>query len=245
MSEEQKEITLKVNNLQHDITNNEINQYMKDFVEAAKNLIADGVEIHNATEYLLNQFLDPISNNRTDEYGGSIENRSTFILEVVDAIGASKVGIRLSPYGSYSGISGGDNPLIIARYAYLIDELEKRAQQGSRLAFIHVIEPCIRNPFLIEDEGIYTSGTNDFVYSIWKGAIIRAGNLALHPEGIQKMVEDDRTLVAYGRYFISNPDLVDHIRKGEPLNNYDRTSFYDSGKNGDILIIQYMKRRLN
>ena len=178
MSEEQKEITLKVNNLQHDITNNEINQYTKDFVEAAKNLIADGVEIHNATEYLLNQFLDPISNNRTDEYGGSIENRSTFILEVVDAIGASKVGIRLSPYGSYSGISGGDNPLIIARYAYLIDELEKRAQQGSRLAFIHVIEPCIRNPFLIEDEGIYTSGTNDFVYSIWKGAIIRAGNLA-------------------------------------------------------------------
>ncbi|KAK5782049.1 NADPH dehydrogenase PWA37_002391 [Arxiozyma heterogenica] len=233
MSEEQKERALKANNPQHGITREEIKQYIKEYVQAAKNSIAagaDGVEIHSANGYLLNQFLDPISNKRTDEYGGSIENRSRFVLEVVDAvveaIGHKKVGIRFSPYGVFGTMSGGAEPLIVAQYAHVIGELEKRARQGKRLAFVHLVEPRVTDPFLVEGEGEYDQGTNDFVYSIWKGPIIRAGNLALHPEVVKEMVKDDRTLIGYGRFWISNPDIVERLEKGLPLNKYDRDTFY-------------------
>ncbi|KAK5962329.1 alkene reductase PWA37_000371 [Arxiozyma heterogenica] len=233
MSEEQKERALKANNPQHGITKEEIKQYIKEYVEAAKNSIAagaDGVEIHSANSYLLNQFLDPISNKRTDEYGGSIENRSRFVLEVVDAIveaiGHKKVGIRFSPYGLYGTMSGGAEPLIVAQYAHVIGELERRARQGKRLAYIHVVEPRVTDPFLVEGEGEYEQGTNDFVYSIWKGPIIRAGNLALHPEIVKELVKDDRTLVAYGRFWIANPDIVERLEKGLSLNKYNRDTFY-------------------
>ena len=233
MSEEQKERALKANNPQHGITKDEIKQYINEYVQAAKNSIAagaDGVEIHSANGYLLNQFLDPISNKRTDEYGGSIENRSRFVLEVVDAvveaIGHKKVGIRFSPYGVFGTMSGGAEPLIVAQYAHVLGELEKRARQGKRLAFVHLVEPRVTDPFLVEGEGEYDQGTNDFVYSIWKGPIVRAGNLALHPEVVKEMVKDDRTLIGYGRFWISNPDIVERLEKGWPLNKYDRSTFY-------------------
>ena len=233
MDEEQKEKALKSKNPQHGLTKDEIKQYIKDYVQAAKNSIeagADGVEIHSANGYLLNQFLDPISNHRTDEYGGSIENRARFTLEVVDAvveaIGADRVGVRFSPYGVFGTMSGSQEPLIVAQYAYVIGELEKRAKAGKRLAYIHLVEPRVTNPFLTEGEGEDLGHTNDFVYSIWKGPIIRAGNLAIHPEVVKDMVKDDRTLIGYGRYFIANPDLVDRVEKGLPLNKYDRNTFY-------------------
>ena len=70
------------------------------------------------------------------------------------------------------------------------------------------------------------NGTNDFVFSIWKGAIIRSGNLTLHPEIVKKMVENDRTLIAYGRFWISNPDLPDRLEGGLPLNKYNRHTFF-------------------
>ncbi|CAR27229.1 ZYRO0C11902p [Zygosaccharomyces rouxii] len=233
MSKEQEENAIKANNPQHGLTKDEIKEYVKEFVQAAKNSLeagADGVEIHSANGYLLNQFLDPMSNKRTDEYGGSIENRARFTLEVVDAIveavGASKVGIRLSPYGVFGTMSGGQEPEIVAQYAYVVGELERRAKEGKRLSFIHLVEPRVTNPFNPEGEGVYTEGSNDFVYSIWKGAVVRAGDLALHPEIVKDMVKDNRTLIAYGRFFISNPDIVDRVEKGLPLTAYDRNTFY-------------------
>ncbi|CCE61305.1 hypothetical protein TPHA_0A02230 [Tetrapisispora phaffii CBS 4417] len=231
--ETEKALAIKSNNPQHGLTKDEIKQYIADYVQAAKNVIeagADGVEIHSANGYLLNQFLDPISNNRTDEYGGSIENRSRFTLEVVDAlieaIGAEKVGIRFSPYGTFGSLSGGAEPLIVAQFAHVIGEIEKRAKEGKRLAFIHLVEPRVTNPFLTEGEGEYQDGTNDFVYSIWKGIIFRAGNYAYHPEVVKEVVKDERTLIGYGRLWISNPDLVDRLEKGLPLNAYNRDTFY-------------------
>ncbi|CCK70347.1 NADPH dehydrogenase KNAG_0E00790 [Huiozyma naganishii CBS 8797] len=239
MDEEQKERALKSNNPQHGITKDEIKEYIKAYVHAAKNSIAagaDGVEIHSANGYLLNQFLDPISNHRIDEYGGSIENRARFTLEVVDAlvdaIGADKVGIRFSPYGTFGTMSGGAECSIVAQYAYVVGELQKRANAGKPLAFIHLVEPRVTNPFLTEGEGEYHQGTNDFVYSIWKGPVIRAGNLALHPEEVKKLVEDDRTLIGYGRFWIANPDIVDRIEKGQPLNKYNRDAFYSMTSEG-------------
>lgn len=239
MDEEQRERAVKSNNPQHGLTKAEIKQYISEYVDAAKKSIeagADGVEIHSANGYLLNQFLDPISNKRTDEYGGSIENRARFVLEVVDAvteaIGCDKVGIRLSPYGTFGTMSGGSEPLIVAQFAYVLGELEKRGKAGKRLSFVHLVEPRVTNPFYTEGQGEYTEGTNDFAYSVWKGPIIRAGNLALHPEVVKKMVEDDRTLIGYGRFFISNPDIVDRVEKGLPLNKYNRDTFYAMTANG-------------
>lgn len=239
MDDGQKEKALKANNPQHGLTKEEIKQYISDYVQAAKNALAtgaDGVEIHSANGYLLNQFLDPKSNHRTDEYGGSIENRARFTLEVVDAvveaIGHQKVGIRLSPYGTFGSMSGGEDPLTIAQYSYLVGEIEKRAREGKRLAYIHLMEPRVTNLVLEEGQGEYTDGTNDFVYSIWKGAVIRSGNLALYPEVVKDMVKDDRTLVAYGRFWISNPDIVSRLEKGLPLNKYDRSTFYTMTKEG-------------
>ena len=145
---EQKEKALKSKNPQHGLTKDEIKQYIKDYVQAAKNAIAagaDGVEIHNANGYLLNQFLDPISNHRTNEYGGSIENRARFTLEVVDAVveavGADRVGIQLQHH--LGTMSGSQEPTIVAQYAYVIGELERRARAGKRLAYVHLVEPRI------------------------------------------------------------------------------------------------------
>nr|4RNU_A Chain A, NADPH dehydrogenase 1 [Saccharomyces pastorianus]4RNU_B Chain B, NADPH dehydrogenase 1 [Saccharomyces pastorianus]4RNU_C Chain C, NADPH dehydrogenase 1 [Saccharomyces pastorianus]4RNU_D Chain D, NADPH dehydrogenase 1 [Saccharomyces pastorianus]4RNV_A Chain A, NADPH dehydrogenase 1 [Saccharomyces pastorianus]4RNV_B Chain B, NADPH dehydrogenase 1 [Saccharomyces pastorianus]4RNV_C Chain C, NADPH dehydrogenase 1 [Saccharomyces pastorianus]4RNV_D Chain D, NADPH dehydrogenase 1 [Saccha len=159
MDAEQEAKAKKANNPQHSLTKDEIKQYIKEYVQAAKNSIAagaDGVEIHSANGYLLNQFLDPHSNTRTDEYGGSIENRARFTLEVVDAlveaIGHEKVGLRLSPYGVFNSMSGGAETGIVAQYAYVAGELEKRAKAGKRLAFVHLVEPRVTNPFLTEGE---------------------------------------------------------------------------------------------
>ena len=231
----------KSNNPQHSLTKAEIKEYIANYVKAAKNALAagaDGVEIHSANGYLLNQFLDPNVNQRTDEYGGSIENRSRFALEVVDAlteaVGASKVGIRFSPYGTFNTMSGGAETGIVAQFAHIIGELEKRGRAGKRLAYIHLVEPRVTNPFVTEGEGEYDDGTNDFVYSIWKGVIIRAGNLALHPEVTSEMVKDDRTLCAFGRYWIANPDFVERVQKGLPLNKYNRDTFYSMTAEGYI-----------
>ena len=251
MDDFSRENAKKCNNPQRALTRDEIKQFVRDYVQAAKNAIeagADGVEVHSANGYLLNQFLDPISNHRTDEYGGSIENRARFTLEVVDAVvealGPERVGVRLSPYGVFGTMSGGQEPLIIAQYAYIIGELEKRAQAGKRLAYLHLVEPRVPNLMLDEGEGEYDDGTNDFAYSIWKGPIIRAGNLALHPEVVKDMVRDDRTLIGYGRFFISNPDLVDRVEKGLPLTMYDKPTFYTVTAEGYIDYPTYEEAKL-
>lgn len=221
-------------NPQHGLTIPEIKEYVQTYVQAAKNSLkagADGVEIHSANGYLLNQFLDSNSNKRTDEYGGSIENRARFTLEVVDAvveaIGADKVGIRLSPYGLFGNMNGSKDPEFLAVYSYVIGQLEKRAlkDEKNRLAYVHLIEPRVTSP--ADPEGVgEVEGSNDFIYTVWKGNVIRAGNYALHPDIAQRDLERPNTLIAYGRLFIANPDLPKRLRDGLRLNAYDRNSFY-------------------
>lgn len=232
MDEASEKAAKECNNPQHGLTIPEIKEYVKDFVQASKNSLkagADGVEIHSANGYLLNQFLDSNSNRRTDEYGGSIENRARFTLEVVDAIvdaiGANKVGIRLSPYGVFGSMNGSKDPEFLAVYAYVIAQLEKRAFDGKRLAYIHLVEPRVTSPLNPEGVG-EVDGSNDFIYNIWKGVVIRAGDYALHPDIAAKDVGKPNTMIAYGRLFIANPDLPYRLKEGLALNAYNRDTFY-------------------
>lgn len=241
MGEDEKERAIRSNNPQHGITKDEIKQYIRDYVDAAKKCIdagADGVQIHSANGYLLNQFLDPISNKRTDEYGGSIENRARFVLEVVDAVvdavGAERTSIRFSPYGVFGTMSGGSDPVLVAQFAYVLAELEKRAKAGKRLAYVDLVEPRVTSPFQPEFEGWYKGGTNEFVYSVWKGNVLRVGNYALDPDAAITDSKNPNTLIGYGRTFIANPDLVERLEKGLPLNQYDRPSFYKMSAEGYI-----------
>lgn len=234
MDDQSKEDAVKANNPIHALTKEEINEYIENYVHAAKNAIkagADGVELHSANGYLLNQFLDPISNQRADEYGGSIENRARFTLAVIDAlieaIGAENVAVRFSPFGVFGTMSGVAEPSIVAQYAYVFGELERRASKGHRLAYIHLVEPRVSDLRLPEGEGV-ADASNDFIYSTWKGVVIRAGDYGVHPELAKADAAKghSQTAIAYGRLYISNPDLPDRLYNGEKLNDYDRGSFY-------------------
>ncbi|SMN22501.1 similar to Saccharomyces cerevisiae YHR179W OYE2 Conserved NADPH oxidoreductase containing flavin mononucleotide (FMN) [Maudiozyma saulgeensis] len=236
---ETENLAIKLGNPIHGLSIKEIKQYIADHVHAAKNSLkagADGIELHVANGYLLMQSLDPASNKRDDQYGGSIENRARFVLEIVDAlikeIGASKIGIRISPFYSTAGMSGGSYTGLVAQYAYLLGAIESRAKTGNRLAYVHIIDPIPR--WAPGNSEGHQLESNDFVYSIWKGPIIRAGGLGRFPQTAKTFLKDDRTLVAYGRYFISNPDLVDRLQNSLPLNEYDEDSYYTMSPNGYI-----------
>lgn len=184
-----------------------IAQFVQQYVELARSAIltgADGVEIHHVEGSLLNHFLDPEANKRTDEYGRSIENRARLTLEVVDAlvgaIGAERVAICFSPYAS------GSHFLTVAQHAYVLGELERRSRHGSPLAYVHLEEPSTRDLSMGEGSDPH-EGATSFLYSIWKGPVIRAGSLTLHPELIQALAENDRTLIADGQFFISNLNI--------------------------------------
>lgn len=204
------------------------------YAEAAKNAIEvagfDGIEIHAANGYLIDQFLRSGSNHRTDEYGGSIENRARFLLEVVDAItkavDAGKVGIRLSPVTPANDASDPDpQPL----FDYVADKL---APFG--LAYVHVIEGATGGP---RD---FQQGPQPFDYDRFKQAYRDAGgkaawmlNNGYTRELAEEAVASGRAdLVAFGRPFIANPDLVRRLKENAPLNEIDQPNLYGGGAKG-------------
>jgi NADPH2 dehydrogenase len=200
------------------------------YVNAAKNAIAagaDGVEIHSANGYLPDTFLRSASNQRTDEYGGSIENRARFSLEIVDAIteaiGADKTAIRLSPWSTFQDIEVNDTETP-AQFTYLFEQLQKRADEGKQLAYVHVVEPRLFGP-------PEPWATNEPFRKIWKGNFIRAGGYD-RETALEDADKSDNTLIAFGRDFIANPDLVQRLKNNEPLAKYDRTTFYVPGAKG-------------
>lgn len=214
------------------LTRAEIKQLVADFVQGAKNAMAagmDGVEIHGAHGYLINQFLDQDANHRTDEYGGSIENKCRFILELVDAIGEEigfdRVAVRMSPWLHKKMCNYDISPIPI--FSYIATELERRARQGKRIAYIHIIEPRVAADV---DAESYI-GSNDWFRYIWSGNIIRAG-------GFQKELaeeyasNDDKTLFAFGRRYIPNPDLPVRLERDIKLTPYYRPTFYSGGIEG-------------
>lgn len=187
----------------------------------------DGVEIHAANGYLLEQFLQTRSNQRTDAYGGSIANRCRLVLEITDAIaavwGADRVGIRLSPYG-IANDSGEDEPMPL--YSHLIAALDTRG-----LAYLHLIEPRASGAGRQEVDHKNVPSAAELFRPLWHGVLIASGNF--NGDSAAAMVaKGDADAIAFGRFFISNPDLPERLRRGVELTPYNRATFYGGGPEG-------------
>jgi N-ethylmaleimide reductase len=185
----------------------------------AKQAGFDGVELHAANGYLIDQFLQNGSNKRTDGYGGSIENRARLLLEVVDAMtsvwGVDRVGVRIGPDGKWNGMSDSDAK---ALFTYVARHLNRFA-----LAYLHIIEPRVKgNVVVAQGQGPIAA---EYLRAIFTGKIVAAGGF--EPATAEAVVTNgDADLVAFGRYFVSNPDLPMRIKQRLPLNDYDRSTFY-------------------
>lgn len=204
------------------LSKDEIKNVINSFVAAAKNAMEagfDGVEIHGANGYLLEQFLNPHVNNRKDEYGGSIENRGRFTVEVVkavtDAIGKEKVGIRFSPFSKLGDLAWYDEQETHSTYAWLAEKLE-----ALEILYLHIaVNASIPEPTLqaIRDK--------------FSGTIILSNGLT--PETGEKALHTGfADLVAFGRSFLSNPDFVERIQTNATLNPVDFGTLYTPGAKG-------------
>ncbi|KAG2198080.1 hypothetical protein INT47_011915 [Mucor saturninus] len=187
----------------------------------------DGVEIHGANGYLLDQFINSGSNKRTDNYGGSIENRSRFTLEVVDAVveavGAERVAIRFSPGGSFQDMQ---DDTVVETWTYLTTEIQKR---HANLAYLHFIEA--RSNFFV-DTDVPAPDSLEIYRKIWKGPFVTAGGFSNTTQHAINLAEKTGDLIAFGRAFIANPDLPARLANDWELNNYDRSSFYGGDAHG-------------
>ncbi|GMH04112.1 hypothetical protein Nepgr_005951 [Nepenthes gracilis] len=208
----------------------EIPDVVADFGQASLNAIRagfDGVEIHGAQGYLIDQFLKDTINDRTDEYGGSLDKRCKFLLDVtramVSAIGAERVAVRISPAIDYLDAIDSD-PLgvglaVVERLNKLQDEV------GSKLTYLHVIQPRFMNPEqkpVSEDEGAQLLKK---LRNAYQGTFMSSGGYT-KILGNEAVAHGDTDLVAFGRHFLSNPDLVKRFKLDAPLNRYNRALFY-------------------
>ncbi|XP_052202704.1 12-oxophytodienoate reductase 1-like isoform X2 [Diospyros lotus] len=200
----------------------EIPQIVNDFRLAAKNAIEagfDGVEIHGAHGYLIEQFLKDQVNDRNDQYGGSLENRCRFALEIVEAvtneIGADKVGIRLSPFAHFME-AGDSNPNALG--LYMVEALNKYG-----ILYCHVVEPRMK----ILGEITETQDSLMPMRKAFNGTFMVAAGFN-REEGNKAVAQNHADLVAYGRWFLANPDLPRRFEINAPLNKYNRETFYTS-----------------
>lgn len=209
---------------------NEIQSIIEDYIQGAENAQQagfDGVEVHGANGYLLDQFLQDGSNRRTDAYGGSIENRSRLLLEVVDGVarvwGAGRVGVRLSPYGTFNDMGDSDP---IALFSYVLEQLNNR-----KIAYVHVIEPRATAAGGSDAVAADAPHTAELFRGKFNGTFISAGGYT--PDSAKQAVESGMAdAVAFGRWFISNPDLPERIRAGAEMNKYNRATFYGGAEKG-------------
>ncbi|KAI1199770.1 NADH:flavin oxidoreductase/NADH oxidase family protein-like protein [Nemania serpens] len=204
------------------MTIEEIKQTVQDFATASENAIRagfDGVECHCGNGYLVDQFAQDTSNKRDDEYGGSVENRSRFVDEImramVDAVGSSRVGLRVSPWSSFQGMKM-KNPI-----PQFTDIINKAGQL--KLAYLHMVESRISG-----DGDVGGAETLDFAYNIWNAPLLVAGGYKA--DNAKRLVDEEHPdkdiVVMMGRHFISNPDLVHRIKGGLKFSAYNRDTFY-------------------
>ncbi|SCW34458.1 alkene reductase [Pseudomonas sp. NFACC05-1] len=199
---------------------------VNDFRQAAANAIAagfDGVEIHGANGYLLDQFIKDGANMRTDAYGGSIENRARLLLEVTAAVvgevGASRTGLRISPVSPANGVSSSAPQ---AQFDYLIDQLNTLD-----IVYLHVVEGATGGP---RDVAPFDFGA---LRQRFKNTYIANNGYDLDL-ATSRLIEDKADLIAFGRPFIGNPDLVERLRTGSPLSAFNPATLYGGGATGYI-----------
>lgn len=207
------------------MTEAQIKSTVAEYAQGAKNALDagfDGVELHAANGYLLEQFIRPTSNQRTDAYGGSIENRARFVLEVVDAVvkavGKDKVGIRLSPFGVFNDMPV--YPELADEYAYLAEQLNARG-----LVYIHLVDHSPMGAPAVP------ASIKAMFRKTFKGALILSGGYdAVRAD---KDIADGRCdLVAFGRPFLANPDFIARSKAGAAMNAPDMDSFYTADAKG-------------
>lgn len=214
------------------MTEEEIWQIVADIAQAAKNGVEkcgfDGVEIHACNGHMLDQFIQDNSNRRTDAWGGSIEKRSRFVIEVakavIAAVGKEKVGFRFSPYSTYLSMRMADP---IPQFTHLIKELSALG-----IAFIHLVEPRIAGDIVVETGHAYSLIPFLNAWGNERPVIVAGGytaESALKAVSADGVYEGRKVAIAFGRHYVSNPDLVFRVKNGVPLAPYDRKTFYDIG----------------
>lgn len=206
----------------------EIAGIVADFAKAAENAKAagfDAIELHGANGYLIDQFIRSGSNTRTDRYGGSVENRNRFMLEVVaavtDVLGGGRVGIRFSPNGAYHNMSDSDPA---ATFGYAAEQLNR-----FNLAFLHVIEPLVDDHMMSPPPG--ATRVAGLLRRTFKGPFILNGGIT-REVGDQLIADGAADAVAFGVPYIANPDLVERFRRNAPLAQADRATFYGGDEKG-------------
>ena len=197
----------------------EISALVTEYAQAARNAVAagmDGVELHCASGYLINQFLDPASNHRTDDFGGAIENRIRFPIAVLqamaEAIGPGRVGFRISPGNPYNGMAPADPVETFGPFVKAADRLG--------LAYLHVVDMTL--PAL---------DTLDLLRANFSGPVVVNNNLKAD-SAAALLDAGQAEAVSFGRAFIANPDLVERIAAGEPLAKTDYSRLYTGEEKG-------------
>lgn len=210
------------------MTIEEIEIAQNEYVLSAKRLIneagIDGIELHAANGYLMNQFINPKSNQREDQYGGSVENRARFVLEtakkVAVEIGSDKVGIRFSPYGAFNDMLS-DYEELENTFIYLSKELAK-----IKLAYVHIVDQ--RVAFGAPD---FNTNIKKIIKDNFQGVVISGGDVDTI-EKAETVLDNGLDLVYVGRPFISNPDFVKKLQNNEELVSPDADTFYSSSEVG-------------
>ncbi|RKD13216.1 alkene reductase [Pelobium manganitolerans] len=216
---------MKEHDVPKEMTTAQVFEAIAEYVDAAKLAVEagfDGIEIHGANGYLIEQFLNPHTNQRPDEFGGSIQNRCKFALcvvkEVIEAIGADKVGIRLSPNGAYNDMQAYDE--MEETYHYLAVELNKL-----KPVYVHLLDHSAMGSTPLP------KNVREDIRKNFEGTLILCGNFD-DRKANEALQNDEADLIAFGKPYLANPDLLERYKTGAGLNQPDMDTFYTPGEKG-------------